>query len=194
MIRTPFCKKPASTARRLRRLLEKSSAPTTRTSDRATCDTTNIWRSPNCVRPEVTLRLLVRKASEGERRDARNPGAKPNRKQVRVVTPRVNASSRQAGLRSRNSGSPCVPSEATKNWLRICARASPSAPPMSARRKLSVISCRMRRLRGAPMASRTANSCSRAVARASIRFARFAHAINKTRNAVPNRSERASEY
>ena len=55
-IRTPVCRKPASTARSFRRLLEKSSAPTSSTSETATRKTTNTWRIPKGSRLPVSPR------------------------------------------------------------------------------------------------------------------------------------------
>ena len=191
---TPFCEKPASTARRLRRLPEKSSAPTTSTSDSATCETTSPWRNPKRLRLAVAVRPADLNASAGETRDARSAGTKPNKMQVRLASPKVKASRRQSGLRLRKGASPSMPREATRNLLSAPARKSPSAPPSNARRRRSVIECRTSRLREAPMAKRTVNSCSRVVARASIRLARFAQAINKTKLAVPSRSDNDSEY
>ena len=59
-------------------------------------------------------------------------------------------------------------------------RSTPIPPPVSARSRFSVTSCRARRQRVAPRAVRTANSLCLAVVWASNKFATFAHAtINK---------------
>src|SRR5882762_548559 len=60
------------------------------------------------------------------------------------------------------------------------ANTMPAAPPNMAMGKLSRSNWVSKRPRPAPMAERTANSCCRAVARASIKFAIFTQAINKT--------------
>ena len=66
------------------------------------------------------------------------------------------------------------------------ASAIPSAPPTMESRQLSVSNCRSTRAQLAPSAARIANSRLRAAARASNRFATFAHAINKTSPTAPN--------
>ena len=65
------------------------------------------------------------------------------------------------------------------------ARPSPTRPPTSDSRTLSVSSCRTSRARLAPMARRTASSRRRAVALASNRLAIFAHAISSTAATTP---------
>ena len=60
------------------------------------------------------------------------------------------------------------------------AKATPSRPPRSEIINASVRSCRMRRVRPAPMALRTAISLSRPAARVSNKFATLAHAISNT--------------
>jgi ATP/maltotriose-dependent transcriptional regulator MalT len=57
------------------------------------------------------------------------------------------------------------------------AKNEANAPPSRASNKLSMSNCRTRRQRLAPTASLTAISLRRCVARASSRFAMFAHAI-----------------
>ncbi len=56
----------------------------------------------------------------------------------------------------------------------------PSAPPNSARVRLSVSSCLAMRPRPAPSAARTESSCWRPVARASSRLAMFTHAMSRS--------------
>ena len=67
-----------------------------------------------------------------------------------------------------------VESSHTRTRLSACPRATPSATPPHASTALSASECRSRRARDAPSAMRTAISRSRALARASIRFARLA--------------------
>ena len=57
---------------------------------------------------------------------------------------------------------------------------TPPVPASSASTTLSVNICRTRRIRPAPTAARTTSSRPRADARASSRFATFAHAISNT--------------
>ena len=61
----------------------------------------------------------------------------------------------------------------------------PSGALARAIRMLSVSNCRTMRPRPAPSAARTAISRCRAVARASSRFATFAHAISSTSVTAP---------
>ena len=65
------------------------------------------------------------------------------------------------------------------------ASTKPSAPPMNASSKVSVSTWRTIRARLEPRASRVENSCSRAAAFASKKFARFAQAISKTIATIP---------
>ena len=70
------------------------------------------------------------------------------------------------------------------------------APPTDASKTLSASNCPMMRPRSAPIAARTANSREREVARASSRFAMFAHTISNTNPSAPesiHSSERTSE-
>ena len=112
---------------------------------------------------------------------ARNAGATPKSNAVAAVTPVVNARTRQSGERSRKTVGFCVESCCTSNWLLQRATNSPSVAPTIDSTRLSVSSSRTRRHRDAPSARRTLHSCRRAVARASCRFAMFAHAISSTR-------------
>ena len=61
---------------------------------------------------------------------------------------------------------------------------APSVAPIAASRTLSATICRVTRARDAPIANRTAISRARALARASMRFARLAHAISRTSPAI----------
>ena len=63
---------------------------------------------------------------------------------------------------------------------------TPTAPPASARRRLSTSRCLTSRQRAAPSARRTASSRLRVVDRARKRLARFTHAISRTRPTAPS--------
>ena len=67
----------------------------------------------------------------------------------------------------------------------------PAPPPISDRTMPSVSTCRTTRRRAAPIASRTAISRFRDAARASIRFATFAHAMSSTQATAPNNTKSA---
>ena len=83
---------------------------------------------------------------------------------------------------------------ATSARLSTCANATPSAEPISASNRLSTRSWRTNRQREAPMASRTATSRSRTLARANSRLARFAQAIRSTRPVVASSSHSGLSY
>ena len=99
---------------------------------------------------------------------------------VTTATSSVKTRTRQSGLTaspmSIGSGGRTRETSADKPT----ASGSASAPPTSASSKLSVSSCRMRRVRAAPSAARRAISRCRPAARASIRFARLAQATTST--------------
>ena len=67
------------------------------------------------------------------------------------------------------------------------ASTSPSAPPITDSKTLSVRSWRSSRPRAAPSALRTAISACRAFERARSRFAMFAHAMSSTNTTAPRR-------
>ena len=112
------------------------------------------------------------------RRVARNAGARPNRSPVSRVTPAENASTFQLGEKCR--------SELRMLALAMAetphhAHSTPTAPPAADSARLSTRSCRISRPRVAPMASRTAISRRRPLARESSRLATLAQAISSTR-------------
>ena len=86
----------------------------------------------------------------------------------------------------RNLGSELGIRDSRKPIPQIASNIPPS-PPAAAISRLSVSNWRTRRERLAPRAARTANSCSRVVALASIRLARFAQAISRTNPTAPSR-------
>ena len=116
----------------------------------------------------------------------------PNRMPVAIDSAIVNARTRQSTVTtepfSPTRGRPAV---FTASSARIPAvpRSRPSAPPTNDSMRLSVSSCRMMRPRPAPMAARTAISRLRVVARASSRFATFAHAMSSTKLTAPSSSQ-----
>ena len=88
----------------------------------------------------------------------------------------MKASTRTSGLVSIDSdrGPDAIAARAA---LAHRASSSPAMPPAEARSSDSASACRTTRMRPAPMARHTAVSRRRASARASIRFATFAHAM-----------------
>ena len=114
-------------------------------------------------------------------RDDRSAGISPNTTPVNTATSSVKTSTRQSGLtaRPRSMGSGGCTRAMTPESP--AASGSAIAPPSSASSTLSVSSCRTIRDRSAPNAARSAISRRRPAARASMRFARFAHATTRTR-------------
>ena len=151
-------------------------------------------RKPKRWRPAVTPRLPAFMAACGEMRVARNAGVRPKRMQVNVAAAAVNASTGQSGLRSTKRERPSVLKNATRKRLNHCANTNPSDAPKLAINKLSASNWRIILQREAPTASRTAISRSRALARANIRFARFAQAMSSTSAAIPSSSQSGVEY
>ena len=156
-----------------------SSAPTSRTRESATCETTRRRRSPKPSRAVVMPRPPDFMAAPGSVRVARNAGVSPKRMLVRTARLPVNAKTRQSGVKSKNMPLPSVMKREIRIFEKTGASSAPTAVPMEESNRLSDNSWRISRPRDAPIARRTAISRSRALARASIRLARFAHAINK---------------
>src|SRR5882762_1728405 len=85
--------------------------------------------------------------------------------------------------------------KATSKRLIAKAKNSPQVDPAAASNKLSESSSRTIRHREAPRARRMAICRSRALARASIKFARLAQAMSKTSPEIPRSNHReVSEY
>ena len=123
------------------------------------------------------------------RGEARSPAARGPRRRAapsRASRATVNSSTRQWSDTSSDT-SPCwaVVIWRTSRRLPHCATSRPSAAPGSASSRHSASSWRARRWRDAPSASRAPSSWRRALARASSRLARFAHAISSTSTTTP---------
>ncbi len=160
-----------------------SPAPTSNISASATSPATSAPR----YRAEIPLdpdRPPCVKASFTLRRPASNAGASPKTIAVSSAIATVNASVHGSRCRS------CRCAESTGASVSIAripqyANSNPHAPAATLSRRLSVNICRINRQRVAPSASRTASSLRRPMARASIRFATLAQAINKTNPTAP---------
>ena len=126
-------------------------------------------------RPEAFIALT------GSAFVARRAGTAPKITQVNAATEAAKHSTRQSVAMDRSTELLAVESDQTSTRLKSCARLTPSAAPIPARRMLSTSNCRSRRAREAPNARRTAISRSRVLACASIRLARLAHAISSTK-------------
>ena len=154
-------------------------APTNNRSESATCTTI----SPLLKRDTtpVVRRLCLSEVAKSKLVE-RQAGARPNSAPVSSETVIVKTSTLHFRLRStpvgRNLGPRSV--RATSALLPQKAKSTPTAPPNAASNTLSVSSCRTRRQRPAPTASRVVISALRKADRASNRFATLAHAISST--------------
>ena len=156
----------------------------------ATSDRRRLSRSLPAVAPRPPLRI----AAAGASRVARRAGTRPNSTHVVTASAAVNASTRPSTPRPTKSGLSAVLRNATSPRLSAWASATPSAAPATASNRLSARNWRTNRQREAPIASLTATSCSRALARASSRLARFVHAISSTRPVVASSSQSGFSY
>ena len=171
-------------------LSTSSTAPISNTIERAICATTSRLRMFTAARirlgtPGWPASPLARNVDIRSARDAPRDGAKPKRTPVAIESAALNPSTIQSILISPARG------RSKAMILGIARRAqaassTPSAPPAIDNRTLSARSCRIRRLRAAPSAERTANSRVREPARTNSRPATFAQAISRTKPTAPN--------
>ncbi len=168
-------------------------AATMSTIDNATWATTRpldrpVRASPNAPRP------CSLSASIGATRLALKAGAVPNSTAVAAVTATVNASTRQSSERSSVTRVTEVDNCATSMGPAHLANTSPASAPMPASTSASTSNSRTRRQRVAPSASRTLNSCRRAVARARSRLAMLPQAIRRTSPTMTRVARRGRSY
>ena len=150
---TRFCVlKPTSTLRRFWSVRRNSPAPTSSTSEMATCDDEQPAAQPRARRrprcgpsPSATRKIHARRAQRRQQpeHDAREPADGRATNQRRAS---------RCGSRPRRTAAAAGPSS---------RRAMPSTPPSAARSTLSVSSCRMSRERVAPIDRRTEISLCR---------------------------------
>ena len=178
--------KPGSIARADCRLRTKSPAATRSSSDRATSATTSILLRLNRLsRPPPSPEAFL-SASTRPGRDALSAGATPNTIPVTKDSTSEKSSTRASMANSIASGNaPCGGGAAWNARTTTHASAMPARPPIDDSSTLSVRSCRTRRARLAPTASRTASSRRRDAALESRRLAMFAHAISSTAPTTP---------
>ncbi len=174
---------------RLRKLRTNSRAPTSRTSETAICATTMMRCMENRSRPAVNPRPAPRITDSGCMRVTRSAGSAPKTTQVSAAAEAANNSTRQSSSSGRWIELLSVDNEATSMRLTTCATPTPIPAPIAASNVLSAVNCRSSLPREAPSASRTAISRSRALDRASMRLARFAHAMSRTSPVIPNSSQ-----
>ena len=160
------------------KLLISSPAPVSRMTASAISAMAKALRAPCRMFPEplrppsfsTSCRLVA---------DACIAGSAPNSNPVNTETPMVNHST-AASMPMRSFIGNCIGVSFSRASRPTYASPKPSAPPTNARITLSVSICRTVRQRLAPSAVRIAISFCRAAARASSRFAIFAHAISNT--------------
>ena len=104
----------------------KSSAPTTSTSDTATCSTTSARRTANRAPPSVVPRPPAFIAAPGEAAVARIAGVSPNIRQAATATLAVNANTRQSSVSGRNSGLPALTEEGDEEAAEPLRRQQPA--------------------------------------------------------------------
>ena len=172
------------------KLLINSPAPISRTNDTAISPMTSSARIRFPLVPPAASRPPSFSVSFMSRCDTCIAGARPNMIPVTNATNPVKTSTFASilmacaceivsGINVFNTRSPAIESN------------SPTAPPITASKTLSVKNCLVRRDRPAPRAKRNAISFCRAAARASNKLATFAHAINRTNPTAPNSTRRA---
>ena len=154
-------------------------SPPTSHADARACDFEAVARRPS-IDPEARAAAEV----------ARTAGTMLN--MTAVATPTTSANARAVPFTTISSarGRP-VGTPTTSACTVSTASATPAAAPMTASSNPSVTSCRINRARPPPNAARTASSRSRAVARASSRFATLTHAMRSTRSVAPNSIQRS---
>ena len=117
--------------------------------------------------------------------DAWNAGARPERIAARSERASVNTTARPSSGSARSIGTGTEGSIETSASVITRASANPATPPARNNSVDSTSICRINRPRPAPIASRTASSRRRAVARASRTPATFAHAMASTSATSP---------
>ena len=177
-VMTPVGSNPSGTLSKSWKLRSNRPAAIINTTDSAHSATTSAGRRRAC-RPEFDPRIEVCSIGMSGRRAAR-AGAHPKMMPDVIVTSAANTSTLQLRAMSFSRGNPAGMNR-TSEAFAINRPARPAAPPMLERHRLSVSSCRIRRLAPAPIACRTANSRRRVLARARRRLATFTQPINRTR-------------
>ena len=169
---------PSGTDRRLTNARAINPAPTSRTTDSASCAATSIPRVRPARAGSLVSRALIRDrvACHAGTRLTMTAHTKASAVAKTATPPSTAMDSRRgsaAGASARSAETP------------QCASIHPPAAPMVPTTSPSTTSCRMMSRRPAPSAMRTAISRARAEARASSRLVRFAHATMSTSATAP---------
>lgn len=163
----------------------KSSAPMTSTIESAISPTTSDERSRAVARLSPA-RIPLRRSPKSSERATCHAGAAPKSSPVATATSTVyRSTSGWIPMRIQYVGSSGIVAMFTRSIQ--AASTTPTTAPARASSTLSVSSWRTMRPRPAPIAVRTAISRLRSAARASIRFATFAHAMSSTKATAPSR-------
>ena len=123
-------------------------------------------------------------------REDSKAGTSPTLIPIRVVTARAKRNIEPSMPIAFTLGNPGG-LRATKARTPATAMPIPSTPPIMARSRLSVSSCRMSLPFAAPSAARMANSARRWAPRASRRLVTLTHAMSRTRNTAPSTASSA---
>ena len=173
----------------------KSAAPMSRTTARPISPAVNSPPNRRWLRPLPRLLSPSARRRLRSTRDEIRAGTRPNASTAVMAMAVVNART------VASIGTPWPvrpirvivgPVSATTASIATRPMMNPTAPPDTASRTLSVMSCCTIRRRVAPSAARIAISGLRAAPRASSRLARFAHAISSTRQTAPERTSNGS--
>ncbi|PYR39997.1 MAG: hypothetical protein DMF93_12300 [Acidobacteria bacterium] len=173
---TPDGSNPGDTCAMRAKLRIRRPAPTSSTTASAICPETSVRCSSR--RPAVCARPPRDSASPGSTRAACIAGAAANTTVVAAPSAIVNRTSRASIRSSSMRGSSFA------SWRSAlapqCATTRPTSAPVMASTAPSARSCRMTAARDAPIANRTAISCSRLVASARSRHATFPQAASSS--------------
>src|SRR5882724_9258572 len=186
-VRTFFASNPGFTFHSAVKVRIISPAPTSKTSASAISAATSArctrWRVPLPPRPP-SLRARCAVAFV-----VLNAGISPKQIPASNEIAAAKIRTRPSIPASEERGS-VIGSTRNAAFVPLAASSTPSPPPIAASKMLSVSSCRRIRPWPAPRALRIANSCVRAIERASRRLATFTQAISSTNPTAPNNNSR----
>ena len=161
-------------------------APTSRLIESASWQATSVPRSVRERRVSLVPRASSRSTDCGSALAVANAGIEPKARPASSATNAVTSMAPPSSDSAAVLGSDCARSPRSASSARV-ASSSPAAPPANPSSTLSDSSCRTRRERPAPSATRTANSRRRESARDSSTPAKFAHATSSTKAPLASR-------
>jgi hypothetical protein len=192
-------RKPRLTRVRLRRLPVNKPAPTTRSRESATCNTTRPLRKRAETPAAAMFDAWFFKAAAKSGRVAWSAGTNAKSNPLASESANVKPSNGKLSRPSSQGPPKSLGNKRSRPAALPLAIRTPSAPPASATIRPSIRSCLTSDPRPAPRASRMAISRCRPAPRASMRLATLAQAISSTRptmamrtsSGLPNFSPRA---